>query len=75
LPVEELEEALRTAQDFLAVRADRPIPYVLDGKREECPAEKAGKAFFLDQESQSKRELDPDNAYRGKWVGIKYFAP
>jgi hypothetical protein len=66
---------LSTPQNFLAVHADRTIVYTLDGRRQECPADQAGKAFFLDQESAAKKELDPDNAYRGKWMGIKYFYP
>ena len=74
LSLESLRSLLRTPTDYLRVTADRNIAYVLDGSESTLPPDQVGKAFFLDQESEAKRRLDPENEYRGKWLGIKRLA-
>ncbi|MCK9185951.1 hypothetical protein M0P48_00740 [Candidatus Gracilibacteria bacterium] len=79
--VEDLAKKIRTPQDILAVEAseveagiverewsEEKRDWMIKGKRvEKFPA---GKAFFLDQESQAKKSLD-NGFYSGKWMGIK----
>ncbi len=79
--INELEQKLRTPQDILAVKADNVDCAIMDRewdatrnkwiiKNKRTENFSPGKAFFLDQESNAKRNLD-DEFYSGKWIGIK----
>lgn len=82
--IDQLAQKLRTPQDILAVEADEVDCVMMDREwsteRNEWAIKNKrtekffpGKAFFLDQGSDAKRNLD-DEFYSGKWSGIKRLA-
>ncbi|MDP7069600.1 MAG: hypothetical protein QF815_03660, partial [Candidatus Peribacteraceae bacterium] len=66
--------AIKMERKDRAKEPPREFQTVIEHKKT-YPADKAGKAFFLDEGSEAKKNIDPTVDYRqhsvGKWFGIK----